>query len=116
MKIDLDNLLSMAEAAELITEMRGGNRVARMTPWRWAKYGVNGVYLDAVRLGTQYFTTREAIEKFAHESMQAERERAAAAQDDVTAVAKRVKRRRRSGSDRARAVRDAEREAASLGI
>jgi hypothetical protein len=46
-------------------ERRGGKRVNASTVWRWVHHGVKGVRLEALRLGNEWYTSREALQRFA---------------------------------------------------
>src|SRR4051812_28978954 len=56
--------LSLAEAARLIPPTRLDRPVAVSTLIRWVTQGVQGVRLEAFRLGWRWVTTEEAIDRF----------------------------------------------------
>ena len=58
-------LVPFSEAVELLPRLRKGKRPHPSTLWRWHKRGVHGVFLEAVRFGHAYCTSREALERFA---------------------------------------------------
>lgn len=59
-----EELLTMSEArGEIARATR--KRPDRATLHRWVHRGVGGVRLEAVRLGRQWFTSRQAITRFA---------------------------------------------------
>lgn len=55
-----------AEAAATLPAVRG-KRIHVSTLWRWATKGVRGVKLEAVRLGSRWMTSSEALERFAQQ-------------------------------------------------
>jgi hypothetical protein len=63
----LPKWLTLSEAAALLPRRRRGRKVAASTPFRWAKYGLSGVFLEVWQVGGGLCTTREALEKFAEE-------------------------------------------------
>ena len=65
----LETLIGPAEAARLFPDHRGRGRVNPSTVWRWIRSGVRTstgevVRLEAIRIGTGWRTTVEAIERF----------------------------------------------------
>ncbi len=61
MKIDpsKDTLISIREACKALPR-----RPSPSTVWRWTRKGANGVRLEAVCIGSEWFTTREAFREF----------------------------------------------------
>jgi hypothetical protein len=62
--------LPLAAAARLVPPGRGGKKTHLSTFVRWIKDGVllpdgSVVRLEAVRLGSRWFTSREALQRFA---------------------------------------------------
>ena len=59
-----EDILTMAEArGEIARATR--KRPDKATLHRWVHRGVGGIRLEAVRLGRQWFTSRQAITRFA---------------------------------------------------
>jgi hypothetical protein len=48
--VPLDECVPLGEAPRIWPAAAGGRRVARSTPWRYAKYGVSGVRLRTMRV------------------------------------------------------------------
>jgi hypothetical protein len=66
-----ETLISFSEAARLIPAYRGQGRCNPSTIFRWATIGITApsgerVFLEVIRLGGRYLTTREALERWAH--------------------------------------------------
>jgi hypothetical protein len=64
-----EHLLSLAEATKLIPAARDGKRTHTSTLLRWIVRGTQSpegklVRLEAVRFGSRWFTTAEAIRRF----------------------------------------------------
>lgn len=55
--------MDFAKAAEYCRETYG-TKTHRTTPWRWAKYGKDGIYLEARRVGRSYRTTTACLDHF----------------------------------------------------
>lgn len=56
-------VMTFAEAASMIGR-KFGFKPSVSTVWRWAKKGIDGQVLEAIRIGRRYRTTPEAIERF----------------------------------------------------
>ncbi len=41
-----------------------GKRISVTTLWRWTVKGINGVTLEAIKLGGRYLTSTSAVERF----------------------------------------------------
>src|SRR5262249_18814337 len=69
--IDLsgESLISFAQVPRTLPPGRGGRPVTPSCPLRWVLSGVQTpagrVYLEAVRLGGRWLTSREALQRFA---------------------------------------------------
>ncbi len=65
--IDISNetLLTLTEAAQVRPRGRRGQPTHVSTVHRWIANGVRGVHLEAIRLGGQLYTSKEAIQRFA---------------------------------------------------
>lgn len=65
MSIDLEQeaVMSLREAANSVPTI-DGKKVHLSTIWRWARKGLNGVYLEHVRIGRRVCTSRQAISRF----------------------------------------------------
>ncbi len=64
-----ESVLLLPEVPEVVGANRFGRRLSRGSPWRWATMGLRGpdgsrVRLEAVKLGRDWFTSREAVERF----------------------------------------------------
>lgn len=65
-RILTEDVLTLAEArAELARATGRRCRPDKATMHRWIHRGVGGVRLEAIRLGRQWFTSRQAITRFA---------------------------------------------------
>jgi hypothetical protein len=62
--IQQEQPLSLAQAAKLVPSNRQGKAVNVSTLVRWIQHGVKGVHLDAVRYGSRWVTSREALARF----------------------------------------------------
>jgi hypothetical protein len=62
MRIDIDreHLLTFNQAAKSLQ-----HPVAPSSIWRWARRGLQGIYLESVLIGGTRFTSSEAISRFA---------------------------------------------------
>ncbi len=60
-----EDMLTMTEARREIA-MLTRRRPDKSTMHRWTHRGVGGVRLEAIRLGRQWFTSRQAITRFVH--------------------------------------------------
>jgi hypothetical protein len=56
--------LSLKQAARILPPTRQDKRVHVSTLTRWILHGVQGVRLEAYRIGGRWVTTREALERF----------------------------------------------------
>jgi hypothetical protein len=72
--IDLtgESILSLKEAAKILPSFRSGRPVSFACVWRWVQKGcraTNGrkVKLEALRLGSRWITSREALQRFAEQ-------------------------------------------------
>ena len=67
MAIDLssEEILTPAEAAKRCPCRRGGRPTHVSTVYRWMTRGVNGIRLEALRLGGGLVTSAEALQRFA---------------------------------------------------
>jgi hypothetical protein len=63
-----EKVLSLAEATKYIPPSRNGRKTHLSTILRWVLRGVNGVRLEAVRLGGRWVTSKEALQRFAERS------------------------------------------------
>lgn len=68
MKFDSEDLITLAEAGQLIP----GNRHAS-TIWRWIHEGRHGVQLESLDVGGVTYTTRTAIQRFCEQVTAAKR-------------------------------------------
>lgn len=68
-----EQVLTLAEAAEHLPRVKG-RAVHPSALWRWARYGVRGVRLEAMLIGGRFFTTEEAIARFQREIAKTVRE------------------------------------------
>jgi hypothetical protein len=58
-----ETLITFGEAPDWLPRI-GGKRVSPSTIWRWGCRGIKGVRLDCLRIGNQYVTSVEALERF----------------------------------------------------
>ncbi len=58
-----EDILTLADARNELRNITG-KRPDKATMARWIHRGVGGVRLDAVRLGCQLFTSRQALTRF----------------------------------------------------
>ncbi len=101
-----EELLSLTDAAKALPAI-DGRRPHVSTIWRWIRRGIQGVYLEHVRLGHRVCTSREALNPFVQRLADA----------DEQPVQKRVTTsKRRTAKQRARAVAQAERDLEASGI
>ena len=61
--LESESLLCLADAANSLPSAQG-RKVHQSTIWRWCSRGVRGVRLEHRRIGTRYFTSREALSRF----------------------------------------------------
>jgi hypothetical protein len=59
-----ESLISLPEALKFLPPGRRNKRPHLSTLIRWINDGVNGIHLEAVRLGGRWVTSREAIQRF----------------------------------------------------
>lgn len=60
-----EDVLTLAEARAEIARVTGRRiRPDKATVFRWIKRGVGGAKLDAVRIGMQWLTSKQAITRF----------------------------------------------------
>ncbi len=59
-----EELLTFSEAAACLPRIKG-KKIAISSVWRWARKGIKGVRLECVRVGGRFFTSKEALERFA---------------------------------------------------
>lgn len=60
-----EDLLSLTDAARSLPKVNG-KRPHVTTVWRWARFGLNGVCLEYVRLGSRICTSTQALGRFAN--------------------------------------------------
>ena len=61
-----EDVLTLSEARAEIARVTGRRcRPDKATVFRWIKRGIGGVRLEAVRVGVQWLTSRQAITRFA---------------------------------------------------
>jgi hypothetical protein len=63
----VEEWLTLPQAAELLPRRRRGRKVSKTTLYRWAKYGLGGVYLQVWQVGGGLCTTRAALSQFFEE-------------------------------------------------
>lgn len=68
---DGQKLLTFSEAARELPSING-RRIHANSVWRWARKGINGVKLEAWRVGRQFVTTEVALKRFFAELAKAE--------------------------------------------
>ena len=56
--------LSLSEAAKRVPPSRNTKHIHRTTLIRWITQGLNGIRLEAVRVGGRWITSVEAIQRF----------------------------------------------------
>ncbi len=59
--------LTLPEAAALLPRRRRGKKVSPSTLWRWARHGLQGVYLQVWQVGGGMCTNLESIDRFCEE-------------------------------------------------
>lgn len=62
-RILTEDMLTLAAARKELASITG-KRPDKATMTRWIHRGVGGIKLDAVRLGVQLFTSRQALTRF----------------------------------------------------
>ena len=60
----LEEVITLAQAAEALPRMRKGKPIHRSTLYRWIQRGVDGVKLEAARIGRGTVTSIEALQRF----------------------------------------------------
>lgn len=63
-----ETLLTLPQAAEQLP-----TKPTRATVWLWVSKGIRGVRLEAVRIGRQWVTSTEALQRFAERLTEPER-------------------------------------------
>lgn len=58
-----ETIVTFSEAGGKTPRFRG-KRIHPSTFWRWHRKGLDGVHLEALRIGGRYVTSLEAIERF----------------------------------------------------
>jgi hypothetical protein len=61
-----EDVLTLAQARAELRQITG-KRPDKATMTRWIHRGVGGTKLEAVRLGCQLFTSRQALTRFIHD-------------------------------------------------
>ena len=112
-----EELFTLTQATKVMPRV-GGRRPAVSTLWRWCRKGIKGVHLEYLRVGRNIVTSREALLRFfaalADADEQLDEVRFA---DPVIRHNQRSpSKRRRSSTERQRAIEQAERELAEAGI
>ncbi len=62
--IQIEEVLSLTEAARRLPRRRKGKRPHPSTLFRWASNGLRGVRLETLRVGGTTYTTMEALQRF----------------------------------------------------
>ncbi len=62
-RILTEDIVTLAEARDELHRVTG-RRPDKATIWRWMKRGVGGIRLDAIRLGREILTSKQAITRF----------------------------------------------------
>ncbi len=62
-RILTEDVLTLSQARAELADITG-KRLDKATIHRWINRGVGGVKLDAIRLGVQIFTSRQALTRF----------------------------------------------------
>ena len=63
--ISREQLISLAQAAKLRPCGRRGRPLHPSTMYRWISRGIRGIRLEATRFGGTFYTSREAMQRFA---------------------------------------------------
>jgi hypothetical protein len=63
--VSTEQLLTLAQAAQLRPAGRRGRPTHTSTVYRWISRGLRGHRLEAIRLGGALYTSREALQRFA---------------------------------------------------
>ena len=61
---ETEDLIPLAEAAAVLPKSFAGKQIHPTTLRRWTREGVDGVILEAVKVGRRLFTSKEAVMKF----------------------------------------------------
>lgn len=61
-----EQLITFTQAARLRPPSRAGRPTHPATIGRWARRGVRGHHLEAIRLGGTWYTSVEALQRFAN--------------------------------------------------
>jgi len=64
-EISREHLIALREVPRRIPPRCSGRRVHISAVYRWVSRGVQGVVLDAVKIGGSTFTSEEALQRFA---------------------------------------------------
>jgi hypothetical protein len=59
-----EDLLDLRQAAREIPRPAGRKPLSYSTIWRWAKHGVRGHRLPCIKIGQQFFTSRQRLAAF----------------------------------------------------
>lgn len=78
MSIDIskETLYTLTEATKLLP-LLNRRPISANAMWRWCSKGIQGVYLEHVRIGVRICTSAEAMNRFANALAEAARERLA---------------------------------------
>lgn len=63
-RMDLEEIVSMAGATKVIPKRASGKRVHVATVYRWASVGLKGVRLETIQIGGHCYTSTEALHRF----------------------------------------------------
>lgn len=61
--LECEKVLSLSDLARALP-MVSGKRIHQSTIWRWALKGSRGVKLEALKLGSRYLSSLEAVERY----------------------------------------------------
>jgi hypothetical protein len=61
---ETEDLIPLAEAAAILPKSFAEKRIHPTTLRRWTREGVDGVILEAVKVGRRLFTSKEAVMRF----------------------------------------------------
>ena len=99
-----EHLLTFPQAARRLPPSGSGKPVSPSAPWRWHKKGLKRgdetVRLEAIRIGRRYYTSTEAIERFARKLAEIPDKRSPGSTADAT-PAKRAHAKRHRAVNRA---------------
>ena len=65
--VSCEQLLTLAQAARLRPPGRAGRPTSPSTLYRWATHGIRGFRLEAVRFGSVWYTSVEAMQRFVNQ-------------------------------------------------